>query len=45
MTNDRPYRRAMTHEEAIPELELGSGTQFDPTVVEALKAVLRRGRK
>ena len=45
MTNDRPYRKAMTHEEALAELEHGSGTQFDPAVVEALKAVLHDRRK
>ena len=45
MTNDRPYRKALTHEAALAELEHGSGTQFDPAVVEALKAVLRGRRK
>ena len=45
MTNDRPYRSAMTHEEALAELERGSGTQFDPVVVEALKTVLSDRRK
>ena len=45
MTNDRPYRKAMSHAEALAELEHGSGTQFDPLVVEALKAVLRGKRK
>ena len=45
MTNDRPYRKAMTHKEALAELEHGSGTQFDPAVVEALKAVLHERRK
>jgi len=40
MTNDRPYRKALSHEEALAELEAGAGSQFDPAVVEALKAVL-----
>jgi len=35
MTTDRAYRRALTHEEAVAELQRGSGTQFDPTIVEA----------
>jgi HD-GYP domain-containing protein (c-di-GMP phosphodiesterase class II) len=36
MTADRPYRRAMPAEEALAEVMSGSGTQFDPAVVEAL---------
>jgi len=40
MTSDRPYRRSVSLETACEELERCSGTQFDPTVVEAcLKAV------
>ena len=31
---------AMSFEEALAELEAGAGSQFDPVVVEALKAVL-----
>jgi putative nucleotidyltransferase with HDIG domain len=40
MTNDRPYRRALSHERAIEQLDLEAGSQFDPVVVEATKAVL-----
>jgi diguanylate cyclase (GGDEF)-like protein/putative nucleotidyltransferase with HDIG domain len=36
MTLDRPYRRAMSPEEAQQELRRHSGTQFEPAVVEAL---------
>ena len=32
MTSDRPYRAALTHEQAIAELECCSGSQFDPDV-------------
>lgn len=36
LTNDRPYRSAKSLEEAIDEITLHSGTQFDPTIVQAL---------
>ena len=36
MIRDRPYRKAMTRDEAFAELERHSGTQFDPEVVAAL---------
>jgi diguanylate cyclase (GGDEF)-like protein len=34
MTSDRPYRRAMTRQEALAELVRGAGTQFDPQLVQ-----------
>jgi diguanylate cyclase (GGDEF)-like protein len=40
MTSDRAYRPAMSRQAAIAELEAGAGTQFDPAVVEAARAVL-----
>jgi two-component system, cell cycle response regulator len=45
MTADRAYRAALGHDAAQQELRDGSGTQFDPEVVEAFLAVLTRGRK
>ena len=39
MTSDRSYRKALPLEVAIEELERTRGTQFDPTVVDALIAV------
>jgi len=34
MINDRPYRKAMSKEEAIEELLINSGMQFDPNIVK-----------
>ncbi len=42
MTSDRPYRRAPGQSFALRELGRHAGTQFDPTVVEALTRVLAR---
>ncbi len=36
MTSTRPYRAAMSAEQAMEELTGNAGTQFDPAVVEAL---------
>ena len=36
MTTNRSYRKAMSPAEALDELRSCAGTQFDPTVVEAL---------
>ena len=36
MVSDRPYRKAMPHRDAMAELTANAGTQFDPSVVEAL---------
>lgn len=42
MTTDRPYRRALTHEEAIAELRRGAGSQFDPAIVAAFERAVAR---
>jgi HD-GYP domain-containing protein (c-di-GMP phosphodiesterase class II) len=36
MTSDRPYRAALGIDEARRQLQANAGTQFDPTVVDAL---------
>jgi HD-GYP domain-containing protein (c-di-GMP phosphodiesterase class II) len=38
MVSDRPYRAALTHAEALAELQRCAGTQFDPAVVRAFVA-------
>jgi diguanylate cyclase (GGDEF)-like protein len=40
MTSDRPYRKAMTREEAIAELKRCAGTQFDPELVDRFVAIV-----
>lgn len=43
MTNDRPYRDGLPHDEAIRRLQENAGTQFDPDVVEAFVAMIDDG--
>jgi HD-GYP domain-containing protein (c-di-GMP phosphodiesterase class II) len=43
MTSDRPYRKAFSVDAALEELQDNSGTQFDPTVVEAFLAAIEKG--
>ena len=40
MTSDRPYRTALTREEAVAELRRNAGSQFDPEVVTAFIELL-----
>ena len=40
MVSDRPYRAALSREDALAELRRCAGTQFDPAVVTAFVAVL-----
>lgn len=35
MTNNRPYRKALSYQKAVKEILRCSGTQFDPKVVES----------
>jgi diguanylate cyclase (GGDEF)-like protein len=44
MTTDRPYRRALSHREAVRRLADGAGSQFDPHVVEVALGVLEQLR-
>jgi len=40
MTSDRPYRKALSLEQAVEELRKNSGRQFDPELVQAFLRVL-----
>lgn len=40
MTFDRPYRQALTQEQAIAEVERCAGSQFDPQIAEVLLAIV-----
>jgi putative nucleotidyltransferase with HDIG domain len=42
MTHERSYRKALSREEAIAELERSAGTQFDPAMVKAFLTLLKR---
>ena len=43
LTHARPYKGASTPEEAIREIEVGAGGQFDPAMVVAFQQVVRDG--
>lgn len=43
MTTDRPYRKAMTVDQAVYQLRMGSGGQFDPECVESLLGLIEDG--
>lgn len=40
MTSDRPYRSAMSHRDAMREISLHSGTQFDPAIVREFQRLM-----
>ncbi|MCK9313971.1 MAG: PAS domain S-box protein [Methanocorpusculum sp.] len=43
MTSDRPYRKAMTKEAAISELNRCAGIQFDPYLVNLFIEIIEKG--
>lgn len=44
MTNDRPYRAALSFETAAQEIEAGRGGQFDPELVDPFLELVSRRR-
>ncbi|THF84159.1 HD domain-containing phosphohydrolase [Cohnella fermenti] len=42
LTNERPYKRAWTREEALAEIEVQRGQHFDPDVVDAFMRIMGR---
>jgi len=42
MTTDRPYRKGMPPWQAVNEVVMNAGKQFDPQVVEAFQRVIAR---
>jgi HD-GYP domain-containing protein (c-di-GMP phosphodiesterase class II) len=42
MTSARPYRDALSAEDALSELDAGAGAQFDPIVVDAFSGMLAK---
>lgn len=45
MTYDRPYRKALSREVAMAELQRSAGTQLDPNVVQAFVRAIERGEE
>ena len=45
MILDRPYRKALTHEEAVAELRRNAGTQLAPELVEPFISLLESQRQ
>jgi len=43
MLSDRPYRKGLSVDDAIAELEGGRGTEFDPVVVDAFLLLVSQG--
>lgn len=42
MTSDRPYRNALTKEEALEEIRVNTGTQFHPDLADKFISMMTR---
>ena len=43
MITDRPYRRAISREDAMQEIRMNAGKQFDPEVTEVFLSIIAEG--
>ena len=43
MTSNRVYRKHLTYDQVMAELEKGEGTQFDPDIAKAMEALIKDG--
>ena len=43
MTSNRVYRKHLTYEQVMAELEKGEGTQFDPKIARAMEELIKEG--
>jgi len=44
ITDDRPYKKARSHDEAVAELHRGAGSRYDPRIVEIFCQTVSRPR-
>lgn len=45
MTSDRPYRKALTHEDAVKEIQAGSGKRWDARLVKLFLSIVQKDLK
>jgi HD-GYP domain-containing protein (c-di-GMP phosphodiesterase class II) len=45
ITHDKPYRKALTEEQAIEEIRKNAGVQFDPFISEKFLVLVRNGAR